>query len=145
VKSNWEYHGKHSYKTVRASRLPKKGPRSYLSICSRPGIRWVIENTGSSAFDDIARSFTKSLTQILKIQRNLSADRHEEPDPPLARTYAQGPSPLLPPSSAGTYLSQLILMKPQKLHSQLFFARSFQLGLSPISAEHQTMIELGML
>lgn len=38
----------------------------------------------------MANKFTSSLTQILKIQKNLSPTRHDEPEPTLAWTYTQG-------------------------------------------------------
>ncbi|KAH0846011.1 putative fungal specific transcription factor [Fonsecaea pedrosoi] len=71
--SNWEYHG----------------PRSFLSICSRPGMQWVASKTGSSIFDDTARTFTTYITRRLKIEKNLSKERKPEPDQEIAWRYTR--------------------------------------------------------
>ncbi|KAJ2905583.1 hypothetical protein MKZ38_004877 [Zalerion maritima] len=71
--SHWEYHG----------------PRSYLSICSKPGIQWVSERTGSSNFHDVATSFTTDTTRWLKVGKKLSKEIKPEPDPETAWKYTR--------------------------------------------------------
>ncbi|KIW27762.1 uncharacterized protein PV07_07470 [Cladophialophora immunda] len=71
--SNWEYHG----------------PRSFLSICSRPGIQWVASKTGNSSFNTSARTFTTYITGRLKIEKMLSKERKPEPDQEIAWRYTR--------------------------------------------------------
>lgn len=123
--------------------LSHQGPRSYLSICSTPGVRWVSENTGSSLFGEVAKHFTETLTQILKIRRNLSTTKQEEPEPALAWKYSQGSYALQRLASHTLTLDQLISTKPPRLHSKLSSALDSGLGYKPISTEHPTMIQLG--
>ncbi|OAL39604.1 hypothetical protein AYO20_01001 [Fonsecaea nubica] len=65
------------------------GPRSFLSICSRPGMQWVASKTGSSSFNDTARTFTTYITRRLKIEKNLSKERKPEPDQEIAWRYTR--------------------------------------------------------
>jgi hypothetical protein len=71
--SDWEYHG----------------PGSFLSICSKPGIQWVVDKTGSSDFISIARSFSREVTRPLKLGRKISSERVSEPDQETAWKYAR--------------------------------------------------------
>ncbi|KAH8812891.1 fungal-specific transcription factor domain-containing protein [Xylogone sp. PMI_703] len=70
---DWEYHG----------------PGSYLSLCSKPGIDWVIERTGSSEFTSIAREFSQATTKELKLDKRISPERAPEPDRQAAWRYAK--------------------------------------------------------
>ncbi|KIW31163.1 uncharacterized protein PV07_02832 [Cladophialophora immunda] len=71
--SNWEYHG----------------PRSFLSICSKPGIQWVSQKIGTSTFHDAAGTLTRDVTRRLKIEKKLSKERTPEPPASVAWKYAQ--------------------------------------------------------
>ncbi|KAK5739936.1 hypothetical protein LTR17_005032 [Elasticomyces elasticus] len=69
--TNWEYHG----------------PRSYLSICSRPAVQWVSEQTQSPHFTKMASDFASDITRRLKMDAGLSSSRAPEPDPETAWRY----------------------------------------------------------
>ncbi|EXJ63292.1 uncharacterized protein A1O5_11613 [Cladophialophora psammophila CBS 110553] len=71
--SNWEYHG----------------PRSYLSICSKPGIQWVSQKIGNPAFQEAAGTLTRDVTRRLKIEKKMSKERTPEPPGSIAWKYAQ--------------------------------------------------------
>ncbi|TVY34894.1 putative transcriptional regulatory protein [Lachnellula occidentalis] len=71
--SDWEYHG----------------PGSFLSICSKPGMNWVGEKTGSSDFIAIAGMFTRDVTRQLKLDCKISLDRTPEPDRETAWRYTK--------------------------------------------------------
>ncbi|TVY54622.1 putative transcriptional regulatory protein [Lachnellula cervina] len=71
--SDWEYHG----------------PGSFLSICSKPGVDWVGEKTGSSDFIGIARMFSRDVTRLLKLDCKISLDRTPEPDRETAYRYTK--------------------------------------------------------
>ncbi|KAK5304001.1 hypothetical protein LTR99_004457 [Exophiala xenobiotica] len=71
--SHWEYHG----------------PRSFLSLCSKPAIGWVGEKTGSLRFADVAIAFTKDVTRRLKMEKRVSKDTVPEPPPEIAWTYTK--------------------------------------------------------
>ncbi|KAI1616602.1 fungal-specific transcription factor domain-containing protein [Exophiala viscosa] len=71
--SNWEYHG----------------PRSFLSICSKPGIQWVASKSGSSTFNHSAKKFTTYITSRLKIEKMLSRERKPEPDQETAWRFTR--------------------------------------------------------
>ncbi|KAM5380833.1 hypothetical protein ACJZ2D_003357 [Fusarium nematophilum] len=74
--SNWEYHGKCC-------------PRSFLSICSPPGIQWVSEKTCSHTFQDSATMLTKNMSQCSKMEMKLSGERTPEPSVDLAWKYTR--------------------------------------------------------
>ncbi|EXJ68312.1 uncharacterized protein A1O5_08927 [Cladophialophora psammophila CBS 110553] len=71
--TNWEYHG----------------PRSWLSICSKPGVQWVMEKVGNSSFQDAASAFTEDITRRLKIDIDISGERHPDPSPETAWAYTR--------------------------------------------------------
>ena len=71
--SDWEYHG----------------PGSYLSLCSKPGVDWVAERTGSSEFSHIARTFSRATTRPLKLDQKINPERAPEPDRETARRYVK--------------------------------------------------------
>lgn len=71
--SDWEYHG----------------PGSFLSICSKPGVDWVGEKTGSSDFIGIARMFSRDVTRLLKLDCKISLDRTPEPDRETAYRFTK--------------------------------------------------------
>jgi hypothetical protein len=57
------------------------GPRSFLSICSAPGIQWVTEKLGGSPdFQHIGPSLVQEISRELKIERKLSTSRAPEPE-----------------------------------------------------------------
>jgi hypothetical protein len=66
------------------------GPRSFLSLCSKPAIGWVGEKTGSLRFADVAIAFTKDVTRRLKMEKRVSKDTVPEPPPEIAWTYTRG-------------------------------------------------------
>lgn len=67
-----------------------EGPRSYLSICSKPGVQWVEKKLGTSEFSEPARRFTSYITGQLKIEGRLSSTRMPEPDAATAWRYTAG-------------------------------------------------------
>jgi hypothetical protein len=69
---DWEYHG----------------PASFLSLCSKAGIDWVAERTGSTEFAQVAMNFRRSTTKLLKLDHKLSTKRAPEPDRETAFRYA---------------------------------------------------------
>jgi hypothetical protein len=71
--ADWEYHG----------------PGSFLSICSKPGIDWVSEKSGSTDFVGIAKTFSHETTRPLKLDRKINSQRAPEPDPEAAWRYAK--------------------------------------------------------
>lgn len=74
-KVNWEHHG----------------PWSWVSVCSRPGVRWVCEQTKSDEFVDIANGLTKTWSRRLKMRRfQPLRTKNPEPDPDLAWKYVTG-------------------------------------------------------
>lgn len=74
-KVNWEHHG----------------PWSWVSVCSRPGLRWVCARTHSDDFVDIANGLTKTWSRRLKMQGfTPQRARMADPDRATAWSYAQG-------------------------------------------------------
>ncbi|KIW30214.1 uncharacterized protein PV07_05973 [Cladophialophora immunda] len=71
--ANWEYHG----------------PRSYLSICSKPGIHWVSSKTGTDTFQDSAFRLTKEVTRSLKLESGLTKEKVAEPTVEAAQRYVK--------------------------------------------------------
>ncbi|KIW33838.1 uncharacterized protein PV07_00657 [Cladophialophora immunda] len=70
---SYEYHGK----------------GSFLSICSKSGIEWVCQKTGSSDFAKTARQFTYETCRRLKLETIQTRDREPEPAPEDAWRYTQ--------------------------------------------------------
>lgn len=70
-----------------------KGPRSFLSICSKPGIQWVSEKTGNYSFQDSAFLLTKVITRSLKIEKQLPGERAPDPSFDVAWRYATSKIP----------------------------------------------------
>ncbi|KAF2214723.1 hypothetical protein CERZMDRAFT_95115 [Cercospora zeae-maydis SCOH1-5] len=71
--TNWEYHG----------------PRSFLSICSQPAVKWVTEQTGRLDFSEAARQFAHDITRRLKMDDDISVARAPEPDAETAWRYTK--------------------------------------------------------
>ncbi|KAK4623535.1 ABC-transporter-regulating transcription factor [Fulvia fulva] len=71
--TNWEYHG----------------PRSFLSVCSKPAVKWVSEQTGRADFADIASYFASDITRRLKMDADISPTRAPEPDAETAWQYTE--------------------------------------------------------
>ncbi|BCS23676.1 fungal specific transcription factor domain-containing protein [Aspergillus puulaauensis] len=69
---NWEHHG----------------PGSWLSICSKPGVRWVASKAETSRFGPIAHSLVMDWTKHLTVSQSLSRERCPEPDRETASRYA---------------------------------------------------------
>ncbi|KAK5162732.1 uncharacterized protein LTR77_011215 [Saxophila tyrrhenica] len=65
------------------------GPRSYLSICSKPGVRWVNGKTQSVDFSQTAAEFSSYITGRLKMDTDLSSARVPDPDPQTAWRYTR--------------------------------------------------------
>jgi hypothetical protein len=76
------------------AKLIVPGPRSYLSICSKPGVKWVSKKTGSKRFDESAGKFAAYITHRLKIEKSLPTTRRPDPDIATAWRYTNGNSPL---------------------------------------------------
>lgn len=68
---------------------PSTGPRSFLTICSKPGIQWVSQRAGTSTFQESAGTLTRDVTRRLKIEKKLSKERTLEPPAALAWKYSQ--------------------------------------------------------
>ena len=66
------------------------GPRSYLSICSKPAVKWVSEQTSSTNFAESASAFVCDVTRRLKMDVDLSTSRMPEPDAETAWRYTKG-------------------------------------------------------
>jgi hypothetical protein len=66
------------------------GPRSYLSICSKPAVKWVSEQTRSTNFAESASAFVCDITRRLKMDGDLSISRMPEPDVETAWRYTKG-------------------------------------------------------
>lgn len=75
---------------ILAISLTSVGPNSYLSICSEPGIDWVIDRSAVPYFRDIAGAFMTDVTRRLKSERRLPRQRVPEPTSELAWTYTRG-------------------------------------------------------
>ncbi|PIB02544.1 hypothetical protein CB0940_00175 [Cercospora beticola] len=71
--TNWEYHG----------------PRSFLSICSRPAVKWVSEQTGRLDFSETASQFASDISRRLKMDADLSVARAPEPGAETAWRYTE--------------------------------------------------------
>ncbi|KIX06764.1 uncharacterized protein Z518_04740 [Rhinocladiella mackenziei CBS 650.93] len=71
-KVHWEHHG----------------PWSWVSVCSRPGLRWVCERTRSDEFVEIANGLTKTWSRRLKMKRfQPLRKKAAEPDKETAWKY----------------------------------------------------------
>ncbi|KAJ5624438.1 hypothetical protein N7510_000747 [Penicillium lagena] len=68
---NWEHHG----------------PGSWLSICSDPGVRWVISRTGTNGFDQIAHDLIGDWTKHLTLSQLPIGENSPEPDIQTAWQY----------------------------------------------------------
>lgn len=66
------------------------GPRSFLSVCSKPAVKWVSEQTGRADFADIASHFASDITRRLKMDADISPTRAPEPDAETAWHYTEG-------------------------------------------------------
>ena len=69
--------------------LTSSGPGAWMSICSKPGIRWVTARTGFSFFAESAQAVTMRWTQRLKLERPLHRERAAEPTTDLAWKYCK--------------------------------------------------------
>ncbi|KAH0828549.1 putative fungal specific transcription factor [Fonsecaea pedrosoi] len=65
------------------------GPRSFLSICSKPGIQWVTDRCGCSGFQESAITFTREIMRPLKMEKRMSPVRAPEPSANDACVYAR--------------------------------------------------------
>jgi hypothetical protein len=63
------------------------GPQSHLSICSKPAVKWVSEQTRSTNFAESASAFVCDITRRLKMDGDLSISRMLEPDAETAWRY----------------------------------------------------------
>jgi hypothetical protein len=70
-----------------------KGPGSFLSICSKPGLKWVTERTGAIEFTEYARTLTSEISRRLKLQVNRVRERAPELDAQTAWKYSNSMSP----------------------------------------------------
>ena len=76
--------------TLQLRSLITTGPKSYLAICSEPGIKWVTEKLADSGFRDIAGTFVRDVARRLKTERRLAPQRTPDPDAETAWRYTQG-------------------------------------------------------
>ncbi|EXJ59415.1 uncharacterized protein A1O5_12296 [Cladophialophora psammophila CBS 110553] len=74
-KVNWEHHG----------------PWSWVSVCSRPGVRWVCERTKSDEFSEVASGLTRTWSRRLKMKRYRPLQiKYPDPALALAWKYVEG-------------------------------------------------------
>jgi hypothetical protein len=66
------------------------GPRSFLSICSTPAVRWVSEQTNSTNFAESASAFVCDITRSLKMNDDMAVTRMPDPDAETAWRYTKG-------------------------------------------------------
>ncbi|KAM5357363.1 hypothetical protein ACJZ2D_016339 [Fusarium nematophilum] len=71
------------------SRDEHHGPTSYLSICVNPGIGWIASKIGHSNFTSSAKTLMSSIGARLRLNKRLSKDRIEDPDPKTAWKYTR--------------------------------------------------------
>lgn len=65
------------------------GPGSFLAICSKPGIEWVIEKTGAKQFQDMAKTLSYEISRRLKLDSTFPSTREPEPPEIVARAYVK--------------------------------------------------------
>lgn len=75
---------------VRVKLMMALGPRSYLSICSKPAVRWVSEQAKSTDFAKSASAFVCDITQRLKMDGDFAISKMPDPDAETAWRYAKG-------------------------------------------------------
>lgn len=99
--------------------LISPGFKSYLSICSEPGIKWVTAQIADSSFRGIATTFMKDVARLLKTNKRLSPNRVPEPEAEWAWRYTKGiyfrpflPAPFTPRSDINENSWQRILNSP---------------------------------
>jgi len=92
-KVNWEHHGSAQTDPPMLSTVltPRIRPWSWVSVCSRPGLRWVCDRARTDEFVEIANGLTKTWSRRLKMKRfqNLKA-KAPELDRALAAKYVAG-------------------------------------------------------
>lgn len=74
----------------RFNNLTGVGPGSWLSVCSDPGVRWVISRTGTSGFDQIAHDLIGDWTKHLTLSQLPIGEKSPEPDFQTAWQYCTG-------------------------------------------------------
>lgn len=85
---HWEYHG----------------PGSYLSICSKAGVQWVIDQSMIPDFTNVTRNFSREISHVLKLDKPLALTRARQPDEETARQYIRVFFDELPEATFGVVL-----------------------------------------
>lgn len=85
---HWEYHG----------------PGSYLSICSKAGVQWVIEQSMIPDFTNVTRNFSREISHVLKLDQPLGLNRTQQPDEDTALEYIRVFFDELPEATFGVAL-----------------------------------------
>ncbi|KAL5603881.1 hypothetical protein FOVSG1_006631 [Fusarium oxysporum f. sp. vasinfectum] len=65
------------------------GPRSFVSFCSEPGVKWIDSKVNSGDFESAATRFTTYVARMLKFSGTLSTSRVSEPPSELAMQYTK--------------------------------------------------------
>lgn len=73
-----------------SSKLTSEGPQTTLSICSKPGVKWVNDRLGNEQFGPIAARLVQDITRRLRLLRSVPASRTPEPPAEDAWKYANG-------------------------------------------------------
>ncbi|KAH7133890.1 fungal-specific transcription factor domain-containing protein [Dactylonectria macrodidyma] len=71
------------------SRDEHHGPTSYLSICVSPGIGWIASKIGHSNFTNCAKTLMSSIRHRLRLNKRISKERIDDPDPNTAWKYSR--------------------------------------------------------
>lgn len=85
---HWEYHG----------------PGSYLSICSKAGVQWVIDQSRIPDFTNVTRNFSREISHVLKLDKPLALTRARQPDEETAWQYIRVFFDELPEATFGVIL-----------------------------------------
>ena len=95
------------------------GPTSWLSICSEPGLQWVVKQTGRSEFRNYAKALAESWTKRLKVSSNRNMQRATEPDREIAWKYSTGNAPtvFLSPRAQANQIMRLPAYFDQSYHA----------------------------
>ncbi|KAH8691680.1 fungal-specific transcription factor domain-containing protein [Talaromyces proteolyticus] len=72
-----------------ALNLEYYGPRSLLSIFSKPAVTWIMSRVKTPGFNIIALRFVTDVSRTLKINDTLSSSRAPEPPPEIAWQYTK--------------------------------------------------------
>lgn len=95
----------HVYTVICSSPDNGQGPRSIMSMCSKPAIEWVRERVKTPDMQVTSQKFAEGVAQRLKMDRPLSFERQPEPSELDAWRYAKGMALRTPGSCADMQLT----------------------------------------